>query len=157
MNQFFLGGAALILAISMWGLGKSPKTLFGNYSKKNLNFLARRELVLHPHKGNLGWNGSSDASLREWHAPKTTKDKVDLRKKLIKWISLGPEERMKAVLIASQWKDKSSLTILKRGLRDSDCGIVFCAAQAIDKYRSLSVSSNPYETSRPPRNVFLMR
>ena len=76
-----------------------------------------------------------------------------------KLISGGPAERLKAIHIAQEWKHSSVLTILRRGLKDSDSRVVIAAASAMQKYRGVPNSERNQEvgSSLPPRNVALMR
>ena len=71
----------------------------------------------------------------------------------------GPYERFEAVQLAGEWGDKSVVSVLRRGLRDSDIRIVEIAAIFIEQHRcSIQLKSlQEASSSKPPRNVALMR
>ncbi len=139
MNQFFTGVLVLSLSAVLWGLGRKPKismnrgTEISAPSSKIPLILDNHDLQLDEQtfilKGNLSEN------LEFFTNPQ---NKINLKRKLLKMIDLGPEERLKSVQIAAQWGDSSVLPIIKRGLRDSDTRVVALAAKAMDsnKFRS---------------------
>lgn len=101
---------------------------------------------------------SNEHELFDWIEPRNERERLELKKQLCNAMFFGPEERLKAVKTAEIWGHKSVLTVLRRGLRDSDPNVVVAAAKAIDNFRSSSyVSSSSTHVKRLPRNVFLMR
>ena len=74
-------------------------------------------------------------------------------------MSLGPEERLQAIEIASQWNSSTTLELFRRGLKDTESKIVMISAAAIDKKKGFKAKTtgNNNQTRRPPRNAFLMR
>ncbi len=156
MSQFFTAGAALILALSLWGLGRKPKN-FMQKTFKEKTWIDQKGLVETKKKPYFEIHLASKSEFNEWLPPKTYRERANLKKQLFHWISLGPEYRLNAIEIASQWGDSMVIPILKRGLRDSDSQIVICAAKAMDKFRCSKHPIKPQIKSRPPRNVFLMR
>ncbi len=156
MNQFFAVGATFILAGVLWGLGKRPKSLESHSLKKSFA-IAQRSLFLKKKFSEPASEFFHQSFVNNWDPPKTTQERTELRRKLNTWIKLGPEERRKAITIASKWKDESVLSVLKIGLRDSDSQIVFEAAKGIEKFKCFYQTPKPNKSNRHPRNVFLMR
>jgi len=68
----------------------------------------------------------------------------------------GPDQRLVAVERAGLWGHQSVLTVLRRGLRDSDRRVVLAAAAGIERQRGATRPS-PTQQARPPRNVARMR
>ncbi len=161
MNQVFAGSIAVVLAVLIWGLGKSNKkrpTLETNQGYSNdlrqetISLVQLKESGLEPN------NTLRKHQYKEWTWPKTAKGKLELQKTLEKLMSLGPDDRLQAVNIASAWMNKRSIPILRRGLKDSDLRIVYIAAQGIQKFkRSINQESFQFSARRPPRNISLMR
>ena len=153
MNQLLAGSFALILALVLWGLGKNPQKSLRKVSKIKLLDSNREQISLlktysKPQAENIE---------KEWEVPKTQAERINLRRKLFRLISNGPEERLVAVQIAANWGDKKLLPILRRGLKDSDSRIVITAAQGIQKHRKFQKLSNTQFKEPLPRNIFLMR
>tara|TARA_Y100001968_G_scaffold165166_1_gene151178 strand:+ start:860 stop:1336 length:477 start_codon:yes stop_codon:yes gene_type:complete len=158
MNQFFAGGFALIVAFLIWGLNKKPSKNFHLLLQKNFlqsetqesislvnTYLPRQQTIL---------DQSQEAS---WESPKTQKERIDLKKKIFKLITFGPDERLLAVQISSKLGDSNLLPILRRGLKDCDSRVVIAAAEGIQRHRKFSTISNSQSMEAPPRNIFLMR
>jgi len=156
MNQFFAAGATLILVGVLWGLGKRPKGLKSHSLTKTFA-IAQRSLFLTKKFAQSSPELLHDSFQNNWHPPENTKERLALRRELNTLIKLGPEERVKAIKIASKWKDESVLSILKIGLRDSESQIVFEAAKGMEKFKCFYKSNKSNQSKRPARNVFLMR
>ena len=157
MNQIFAGGIALIVTFFLWRVGKKTKLNSTVYQDQIPNLSESKSRLLNTiNKKNKNFSLDHD-SLNQWSMPSTEQKQIALRKKLFKLISAGPEERLEAVSIASAWGHPSILPILRRGLKDSDSRIVLNAAIGIEKHKRGSKNSRSQESSRPPRNVFLMR
>ena len=83
---------------------------------------------------------------------------IKIKNKLTKLISSNPNDRLLAIQIASEWSNQKALPFLKRGLKDSDSRVVIASAAAIASYKGKTIDSQKKpQTSRPPRNVSLMR
>ncbi len=156
MNQFFAAGSALILALVLWGLRKKPHGIQELLLKNTLP-ISSRGLVENRKSFKTESKNSGIELLDQWFEPCNSQERFHLRKKLFGLITLGPEERLQAVVEASKWGDQSILPILKIGLRDADSRIVLRAAQAMEKFRGRKSLAKTQEIERPPRNVFLMR
>ena len=80
------------------------------------------------------------------------------KKQLTKLISSNPSDRLLAIQIASEWKNKKALPFLRRGLKDSDSRVVIASAAGISSYKGKTIDLHKKsQASRPPRNVSLMR
>ncbi|KGG13551.1 MULTISPECIES: HEAT repeat domain-containing protein [Prochlorococcus] len=156
MNQFFAVTAALIVGLTLWGLGKKPKILFRSVFDEVLP-LETNERVIVKEKFKTEELSSTDCFLEDWTAPRTAKERLLLKKNLFRLISLGPSERLYAVQIAKQWGHASVLPILRRGLKDSDSLVVISAAEGMTKFRNASKTLKAHKVSRLPLNVSLMR
>ena len=154
MNQIFAGGIALIIAFWLFAKGKKPQfqstsdpSYINNRPQSDTSFVE-----IYSPQEKLGKSASENIL---WSKPKKPRDKILLRKQLMKLMQAGPEERLQAIVIASRWGNSTILPILKRGLKDSDMRVMITAAEGIQKFKC---SSKTTQTSlRPPRNVFLMR
>ncbi len=161
MNQVFAGATTLILAFLLWSFGKKPRVgLLNTIGPRVLRVKDLTELTV-VKRSNESKNTQNELPPRvelKWHAPKTAQEKINLRKQVQRLMSQGPAERLKAVKICALWGNPSLLPILRRGLKDSDSQVIAAAANAIEKYRvGTNSKNNQEETSRPPRNVALMR
>ena len=163
MNQLFTASIALLISIGLWSLGKKNKTwLLTFISKASLeNNSPKSQVTLVEQTKRYEERLFRDKISKTnaiWEKPKTPQERLKLEKSLKKLISLGPEERLKAVDIAGEWGHKLTLPILRRGIKDSDSRVVIATAKALEKYKKATIHS-PQEASdlRPPRNVALMR
>ena len=157
MNQIFLGSFALIFAAILWGFGRKPQKAIQSFSKKEFLGPIPQEnlsLVKKLEKNNSSFLKSNESNF--FQSPTNQTEKIFLRKKLFKLIKGNPEERLYAVKVSSQWGHSAVISILTRGLKDSDSRIVIEAAQGIQKYKKVPMTTN-HPLKRPPRNVFLMR
>ena len=160
MNQVFVGGLALIIAFILWGSKKNSKvsSFFQspNNSLPNSNatpsFVQKNELI----------NPKEPEILKSLKSkPLSNKpplNSIEINKKLIKLISSNPNDRLLAIQIARQWENKKALPFFRRGLKDSDSRVVIAAAAAISSFKGKNIKyQEKSQTSRPPRNVSLMR
>ena len=157
MTQLFAGSFAVILALLLWGISKKPPKTLYKLSKQAFNVLREEKSSL-IHKKRISLKKTiNDPDENIWDLPKTKKEEIDLKKKVLKLMSEGPEKRLQAVKIASELKGSYILPILKRGLKDTDLEVVLQAAQGIQKFRNVHRKVRTQESKRPPLNVFLMR
>ena len=158
MTQIFTASIALILGLLLWGVGKKPRKFSNSLSKENFFTdpnQSRISLVKNFPKRNSGL--IHESSKLFFQIPDSLRERINLRRKLFKLISSGPEERLLAVKTASSWGDASLLPILRRGLKDSDSRIVITSAEGIQQHRKICKNPNIQLKERPPRNIFLMR
>jgi len=160
MNQVFVGGIALIFAFIIWSSKKQSKgsALFKSqnasfpHSNATSSFIQKKKLTDQKESKNLKNLKSKSFSTQ----PLLTS--IETNKKLTKLISSNPNDRLLAIQIASQWKNKKALPFLRRGLKDSDSRVVIASAAGISSYKgkTINIEKKP-QASRPPRNVSLMR
>ena len=160
MNQVFLTGIALIIAFILWSSKKQSKaSAFFKSQKDSLktinattSFVQKKNLT-NPKKPENLKNFKSKPFLNQ-----LSLNSIETKKKLTKLISSNPTDRLLAIQIASRWKNKKAIPFLRRGLKDSDSRIVIASAAAISAYKGKTIDlQKTSQTSRPPRNVSLMR
>ena len=160
MNQVFVGGIALIITFILWSSKKQSKGSTFLNSKNNssansnsISSLVQNKEVINQKKARKLRNLKSNAFSKQ-----SSLNSIETNKKLTKLISSNPNDRLLAIHIASQWKNKKSIPFLRRGLRDSDSRVVIAAAAAISFYKGKNINSQrKSQVSRLPRNVSLMR
>ena len=160
MNQVFVGCIALIIAFILWGSKKQSKGSPFLKSQKDsiLNSNATSSFV----KKNKLINQKKPESLKNSNSRhfsnKPSLNSIETNKKLTKLICSNPNDRLLAIQIASQWKNKKAISFLRRGLKDSDSRVVIASAAAISSYKGQTINfKKKSHVSRPPRNVSLMR
>ena len=164
MNQLLAGGAALVLVVVLWGLGRRPgKTLLSSTDAASVAAINRAQLGLveasAPETDLVIQPGSSEHSAKPtpFSSPRSSAERITLERQLREAMDHGgPAERLEAVRVAGQWGHVSLLPLLRRGLRDADSLVVEAAASAIERHRGATRPS-PAQRARPPRNVARMR
>ena len=163
MNQFLAGGAAFVLVVVLWGLGRRPsKILLSSTDAGMVAALNRAQLGLV--EGELNEEILLPEPISEvennqppWQRPSSVSQTIALEMRLRLALNHGhPDERLEAMQIASEWGHRSILPLLRRGLRDADARIVELSAAAIEQHRGVP-KLNPIQQARPPRNVARMR
>ncbi len=162
MNQVFAGVAALIIALTLWGLGKKPRSLLITKSTQNQwNGPGQEQLSLVTNAISAKRNQDENKYFHKskWHPPQTMQERISLQKQLKKLISGNPEERLEAITLSKAWGHTTILPILRKGLKDSDGRVVAMAASAIEKFRKVPNLQNDQKSTvrLPPRNVARMR
>ena len=160
MNQVFIGGIALIISFILWSAKKQSKGL--PFLKSQIDSFPNRDATSSFVQKKKLINQKSDKSIQNLKSKpfskQTSLNSTEKNKKLTKLISSSPNDRLLAIQIASQWKNKKAITFLRRGLKDSDSRVVIEAAAAISAYKGKTIDlETKSQTSRPPRNVSLMR
>ena len=160
MNQAFAGGLALIIALILWSSKKQSKSSvffkpqkdFLPNSNETSSFVQKKNLINKKEpqsKKNLKFDPFSN---------RTRLNSIEKRKQLTKLMSSNPNDRLLAIQIASQWKNKKAIPFLRRGLKDSDSRVVIASAKAISSYKGKTFDLHKKsQVTRPPRNVSLMR
>ena len=160
MNQVFAGGLALIIALILWSSKKQSKASAFFKSQKD-SFtkaqLSSASLVIEKSLQNKKSPKLNNKKLESFK-PQLSRNSIETKKQLTRLISSNPNDRLLAIQIASQWKNNKSLPFLRRGLRDSDSRVVIASAAGISSYKGKTIDLHKKsQTSRPPRNVSLMR
>ena len=164
MNQLLAGGAALVLVVVLWGLGRRPgKTLLRSTDATSVAAINRAQLglveVSSPQKDleiqPASARGACDSA--PFQPPVSSAERISLERRLREAMDQGnPAQRLEAVRMAGQWGHACVLPLLRRGLRDADSLVVEAAATAIERHRGATRPS-PTQVARPPRNVARMR
>ena len=164
MNQLLAGGAALVLVVVLWSLGRRPgKTLLSSTDATSVAAINRAQLglvqVSSPQQNLETQEGSDQGTgdLAPFQPPVSSAERISLERRLREAMDQGnPDQRLEAVRVAGQWGHASVLPLLRRGLRDADSLVVEAAATAIERHRGATRPS-PTQVARPPRNVARMR
>ena len=164
MNQLLAGGAALVLVVVLWSLGRRPgKTLLSSTDATSVAAINRAQLglvqVLSPQQDleTQAGSGKGTGDLAPFQPPVSSAERISLERRLREAMDQGnPDQRLEAVRVAGQWGHASVLPLLRRGLRDADSLVVEAAATAIERHRGATRPS-PAQVARPPRNVARMR
>ena len=159
MNQVFAGGLALIIALILWNSKKQPKS--SSFFKAQKNSFSKPQALT---------SLVIDKGLRNQKLPRLNNQKpkpvlnepslnsIEIKKKLTKLISGNPDERLLAIQIANQWKNKKAIPFLRKGLKDADSRVVIASAAAISSFKGKTINLQiKSQASRPPRNVSLIR
>ena len=160
MNQVFAGGLALIIAFILWSSKKQSKASAflksqkDSFSKAQLTSSA---LIIDKSLKNQKSTKKDNKNSKPFSRP-TSLNSIEIKKQLNKLISSNPNDRLLAIQIASQWKNKKALPFLRRGLKDSDSRVVIASATGISSYKGKTIDlyKKP-QVSRRPRNVSLIR
>ena len=160
MNQVFAGGLALIIALILWNSKKQSKASAFFKSQKD-SFLKAEitssELIIDKSLQNQKTTNLSNKKNKPFSQP-TSVNSIETKKQLTKLFSSNPDDRLLAIQIASQWDNNKALPFLRRGLKDSDNRVVIASAAGISSYKGKTIDLHKKsQTSRPPRNVSLMR
>ena len=160
MNQVFAGGLALIIALILWSSKKQSKASAFFKSQKD-SFtkakLSSASLVIEKSLQNKK-SPKLNNKKSETYTPQLSLNSIETKKQLTRLISSNPNDRLLAIEIASQWKNKKAIPFLRRGLKDSDSRVVIASAAAISSYKGKTLNlQTKYQASKPPRNVSLMR
>ena len=160
MNQVFAGGLALIIALILWSSKKQSKASAFFKSQKDAFSKAQvtsSALVIDKHLENQKASKLNNKNSKPF-SKTTSLNSIETKKQLTKLISSNPTDRLLAIQIASQWDNKKALPFLRRGLKDSDSRVVIASAAGISSYKGKTIDLHKNsQTSRPPRNVSLMR
>ena len=122
----------LIVFIVFFLIIFKKKNIINIFHQKNLCSLQK----LHKEQKQVTYRSkNNDLSYRHKTFHYTEFDKRKLKKKMLKLFQGTSEEKLKALKIAKELADKSTLTILRRGLRDIDPEIVEISANLINKFK----------------------
>ena len=161
MNQFLTATASLILVITLLGLGKKPKEIISNFKKPKNELTSKNSsvtLVTYKKVSQIKENKSNHSLRIDWQLPLSPKDRIELKRYLLKSMLSSPKIRLEAIKTASKWDDKFVIPILKRGLKDSDIKVIQAAALAMERFKNHPTAKVRNQSdSRPPLNVALMR
>ena len=160
MNQVFAGGLALIIALILWN-SKKQSNASGFFKSQKFSFskdhLTASALVIDKNLKNIPSTKLNSRKFTPFSQPNSF-NSIETQKQLTKLISSNPSDRLLAIQIATQWKNKKALPFLRRGLKDSDSRVVIASASGISSYKRQAIDlSKEAQAPRPPRNVSLIR
>ena len=160
MNQVFAGGLALIIALILWSSKKKSKASAFFKSQKDFcstSEVTSSELIIKKSLQNQKSKKLNTTKTKTF-SQTTSLNSIETKKQLTKLISSNPTDRLLAIQIAIQWDNNKALPFLRRGLKDSDRRVVIASAAGISSYKGKTIDLHKKsQTSRPPRNVSLMR
>ena len=160
MNQVFAGGLALIIALILWSSKKQSKASAFFKSQKDSfskSQVSLDSLVIKKSLENQNSHKLNNKKSKPFNH-QLSLNSLETKKQLTKLISSNPSDRLLAIQIASNWKNKKALPFLRRGLRDSDSRVVIASAAGISFHKGKTIDLHKKtQASRPPRNVSLMR
>ena len=160
MNQVFVGGLGLIIAVILWSSKKQSNASAFFKSQKD-SFpkaeVTSSELIIDKSLQNQKSKKLNNKESIPFSQPNSP-NSIETKKQLTKLISSNPSDRLFAIQIASKWNNKKALPFLRRGLKDSDRSVVIASAAGISSYKGKTIDLHKKsQASRPPRNVSLMR
>ena len=160
MNQVFVGGFAVIIAFILW-ISKKQSKGSPFLKSQNNSFLSSTEtssFVQNNKLINQKETKSPESFKSQYFSNQPSLNSIETNKKLTRLISSNPDDRLLAIQIASEWKNKKAIFFLRRGLKDSGSRVVIASASAISSYKVKTINSQKKsQATRPPRNVSLMR
>ncbi len=159
MNQVFAGGLALIIALILWSSKKQIKAsaFFKSQMKSFSKAQVSSSLVIDKRLENQKLP-ELDNKKTKFFRNEPLVNSIKTNKELTKLITSNPDDRLLAIQIASKWENKKAIPFLRRGLKDSDSRVVIASAAAISSYKGKTIDlQKKSQSSRPPRNVSLMR
>ncbi|MFM2080840.1 MAG: hypothetical protein RLZZ124_582 [Cyanobacteriota bacterium] len=102
------------------------------------------------HQAPIG-TGPAAGGLR-W--PVEARERGLLRRQLERQFSAGGEGRRQAIALCALWRDRTTLPLIRRGLRDPDPVVMGLAAAAMAAFRGRATAARiPQPMARAPRNV----
>ena len=159
MNQVFIGGITLIITFILWSSRKQSKgsTFLKSQKDSFSNTQATSSWVLKNRLENQK-HPKIVKEESEFFSSHRSLNSIEKKKQLTKLISSHPNDRLLAIQIATQWKNKQAIPFLRRGLKDSDSRVVIASASAISSYKGKAIDlGRKTQASHPPRNVSRMR
>ena len=160
MNQVFAGGLALIIALILWSSKKQSKS--SAYFKSQTDSFSKAQVTSSTLVIDKSLQNQKSTKLNNKNSKPFSQsnslNSIEIKKQLTKLISSSPTDRLLAIQIASKWENSKALPFLRRGLKDSDSRVVIASAAAISSYKGKTINlQKKSQTTRPPRNVSLMR
>tara|TARA_B100000579_G_scaffold272769_1_gene225304 strand:+ start:402 stop:884 length:483 start_codon:yes stop_codon:yes gene_type:complete len=160
MNQVFAGGIALIIAFILWSSKKQSKSS-AFFKSQTDSFQDNNAIASLVQKQKLISQEAPEKLENLYSKPfvkQSLLESIKTKKLLIKLFASNPTDRLLAIQIASQWENKKAIHFFRRGLKDSDSRVVIASATAISSYKGRTINlQEKSQTSRPPRNISLIR
>ena len=160
MSQVLASGLAVIIALVLWSSKKQLKIkpFFNSKANSSSSQLEASSLVQEEQLIKNKMTGKLKSEYAEFIQTDISKNAVETYKELTKLFSSGPDDRLSAIAIASDWDNPKAIKFLKRGLKDFDSRVVVAAAEAISHLKGkTTIIKSKVQDPRPPLNVSLMR
>ena len=160
MSQVLVSGLAVIIALVLWNSKKQLKIKPFFYSPTNspssqlevCSLVQEEQLIKNKMKGEL------KSEYSQLIPTDISQNSIKKYKELTKLFASDPDDRLSAILIASDWDNPKAIKFLKRGLKDFDSRVVIAAAEAISHLKGKTKNIKlKVQEARPPLNVSLMR
>ncbi|MCP9808265.1 HEAT repeat domain-containing protein [Cyanobium sp. HWJ4-Hawea] len=153
MNPQTLGAAAAVLAVLLWlSSRRRPSPLVG-LDAAAVALLNRTQIELVQEAAAVA-GGTASAFV----APAGARERADLLRLLQHQLQGDTGSRLAAIQAARAWGHRSTLPLLKRGLRDVSPQVAHEAARAMDLFRgSPGALASAKPQGRLPRNAALTR
>ena len=160
MSQFLASGLAVIIALVLWSTKKQLKIkqFFNAHTNSSSIQLETSSLVQEEQLIARKITGESKSEYTQFIPTDISQNAIETYKELSKLFSSGPEDRLSAISIASDWDNPKAIKFLKRGLKDFDSRVVVAAAAGISNLKGKTTKIKfKVQDTRPPLNVSLMR
>ncbi len=160
MSQVLASGLAVIIALVLWSSKKQLKIkpFFNSPKSSSSSQLETSSLVQEEQLIKNQMTGESKSEYSQFITAEIPQNATEKYKELKKLFKSGPDDRLSAILIASNWDNPKAIKFLKRGLKDFDSRVVIAAAEAISHLKGKTSNIKlKVQEARPPLNVSLMR
>ncbi len=160
MSQVLASGLAVIIALVLWSSKKQLKIkpFFNSTTNSSSSQLEISSLVQEEQLIKKKMTGKLKSEYSQFIPTDISQNAIETYKKLTKLFSSDPDDRLSAIVIASDWDNPKAIKFLKRGLKDFDSRVVIAAAKAISHLKGKTTKIKlKVQEARPPLNVSLMR
>ena len=160
MSQVLASGLAVIIALVLWSSKKQLKIkpFFNSQTNSSSSQLETSSLVQEEKLIKKKMTGELKSEYSPFIPSDISQNAIETYKELTKLFSSDPDDRLSAILIASDWDNPKAIKFLKRGLKDFDSRVVIASAEAISHLKGKTTNIKlKVQEARPPLNVSLMR
>ena len=161
MSQVLASGLAVIIALVLWSSKKQLKIkpFFNSPTTSSSSQIEASSLVQEEQLIKNKMTGELKSEYSQLIPTEISQNSIEKYKELSKLFASDPDDRLSAILIASDWDNPKAIKFLKRGLKDFDSRVVIAAAEAIShlKGKTKNMRLLKVQEARPPLNVSLMR
>jgi hypothetical protein len=156
MTQALSAAAIAAVVAACWLLGRPRPKILRSTDASAVAALnrSRMERVLMPDDapGEATAEAADGAEAVALPAAADRRGRQLLLKQLERQFQAGGDQRRQALAVCAAWHHRDTLSLVRRGLRDSDCAVAALAAEAMAHFRGRSAAAAAVQT-RLPRNV----
>lgn len=156
MTQALSGAAIAAVIAACWLLGRRRPTILKSTDASAVAALnrSRMELVL-PRDTQDSAPEPNAPVLDSLVLPATAdlRGRRQLLAELEQQFQAGGEQRLQALAVCSAWRHRDALSLIRRGLRDSNSQVAALAAEAMAHFRGRSAAAPQPAPAKAPRNV----